>query len=144
MNDVTLCGNLGKDVEFKLLDGGASVATFSVATNEYYKDKKGEIQTQTEWHDIIAWGYLAEKCKNWRKGKTVLLKGMNVTRTWEKDGETRYRKEVRAKYIRIMNPDSRNLPTELPPDIAARMENKDPAPATEPATATATEKDLPF
>ena len=59
VNKVILIGNLGRDPEVRYLEGNVAVARFSVATNENYKDKKGEWQTATEWHDVVAWRSLA-------------------------------------------------------------------------------------
>ena len=61
VNRVILIGNLGRDPEVRRLENGAVVAKFSVATNENYRDKGGEWQTQTEWHDVVVWRNLAEK-----------------------------------------------------------------------------------
>ena len=84
INKVTLVGNLGKDPEIKHLEGGASVAKFSLATNENYRDKNGEWQTQTEWHDIVAWRQLAEKAaRDLHKGSLVYIEGKITHRKWQ-------------------------------------------------------------
>lgn len=104
INKVTLVGNLGKDPEIKHLEGGASVAKFSLATNENYRDKNGEWQTQTEWHDIVAWRQLAEKAaRDLHKGSLVYIEGKITHRKWQdKEGQDRYSTEIVASTIRSL------------------------------------------
>ena len=76
VNRVILIGNLGKDPEVRRLENGAVVAKFSLATNENYRDKSGEWQQQTEWHDIVAWRALAERAESsLKKGSMVYVEG---------------------------------------------------------------------
>ncbi|MGB4846627.1 MAG: single-stranded DNA-binding protein [Saprospiraceae bacterium] len=76
VNKVILIGNLGRDPEVRYLEGNVAVAKFSVATNESYKDKKGDWQTATEWHDVVAWRALAERAeKQLKKGSQVFVEG---------------------------------------------------------------------
>jgi single-strand DNA-binding protein len=105
VNKVILIGNLGKDPEFRKLESGAAVARFSVATNENYKDKNGEWQTQTEWHDVVAWRNLAEKAEaSLKKGSTVYVEGKLSTRSWEdQEGNKKRTTEVVASYIRNLS-----------------------------------------
>ena len=95
-NTVQLIGNLGKSVDLKTFDNGTKLARFTVATNEYYKNNKGEKTQDTQWHNVIAWGNLAENIsKTLDKGNEVLVKGKLVHRSYEdKDGSTRYASEV--------------------------------------------------
>ena len=104
INKVILIGNLGKDPEVRQLENGASVARFSVATNENYKDKSGEWQTITEWHNIVAWRNLAEKAeKQLSKGGMVYIEGKLTTRKWQdKDGIDRYNTDVVALQLRSL------------------------------------------
>lgn len=101
VNQVTLVGRLGKDPELKYTQGGDAVANFSVATDETWKDKSGEKQQRTEWHNIVAWKKLAEICGQYlRKGSQVLIQGRLQTRKWEdKDGNTRYTTEIVASNL---------------------------------------------
>ena len=70
INKVILVGNLGRDPEVRYLEGNIAVARFSIATNESYKDKTGNWQTLTEWHDIVCWRQLAERAeKQLKKGE---------------------------------------------------------------------------
>jgi len=81
VNKVILVGNLGKDPELRYTPAGAAVATFSLATSERYKDKSGEMQEKTEWHNIVAWRQLAEICgKYLHKGKQIYIEGRIQTR----------------------------------------------------------------
>ena len=102
INKVTLIGNLGKDPEVRRLESGSIVAKFSLATNENYKDKSGEWQTQTEWHTIVVWGTQAEKAEqSFRKGMTVYVEGKIKTREWEDESGSRRRTtEIVANYTR--------------------------------------------
>jgi single-strand DNA-binding protein len=96
LNRVTLLGNLGKDPELKTTGGGASVANFSVATPDSYKDKNGEWQESTDWHNIVVWNRQAEVAAQYlKKGSKVLIEGKIKTRSYEgRDGVTRYITEV--------------------------------------------------
>lgn len=104
VNRVILIGNLGKDPEVRRLENGAVVAKFSVATNENYRDKGGEWQTQTEWHDVVVWRNLAERAESQlKKGSQVYLEGKLTHRTWQdKDGNNRRTTEVVASYFRML------------------------------------------
>ena len=66
-NKVQLIGNLGMDSEIKTLDGGKKLAKMSIATNETYKNAKGEKVTETQWHNLIAWGKVADICEKFLK-----------------------------------------------------------------------------
>lgn len=102
VNRVILIGNLGRDPEIRRLENGAVVAKFSLATNENYRDKSGEWQTQTEWHDIILWRSLAERAEaQLKKGSMIYVDGKLQTRTWQdKDGNNRRTTEIVASYFR--------------------------------------------
>lgn len=96
VNKVILVGNLGKDPEVRHLENGASVANFSIATSETYKDKNGNRQEQTEWHNVVLWRGLAEIAEKYlKKGSQIYVEGKLRTRSWQdKDGNTRYTTEV--------------------------------------------------
>ena len=102
VNKVILIGNLGKDPEIRRLESGAAVARFSLATNENYKDKSGEWQTQTEWHDVVLWRNLAERAESFlKKGYMIYLEGKLTTRSWEdQEGNKRRTTEVVGSYFR--------------------------------------------
>ena len=96
VNKVILVGRLGKDPEVRHLENGATVANFSMATSETYKDRQtGERREQTEWHNVVLWRGLAEVVEKYvKKGDMLYVEGKLRTRSWEKDGITRYTTEV--------------------------------------------------
>jgi len=84
INKVILIGRLGKDPEVKYTPSGTPVAKFSLATDETFKDRNGEQQRRTEWHNIVAWSKLAEICGEYlTKGKQVYIEGSIRSRQWE-------------------------------------------------------------
>ena len=95
-NKVQLIGNLGKDPEIVNLESGKTLAKFAIATNESYKNAQGEKVTDTQWHNIVAWGKTAQIIEKYvTKGKEVAIEGKLTTRSWEdKDGMKRYITEV--------------------------------------------------
>lgn len=97
-NTVQLIGHLGKDVELKTLESGKTIANLIMATNDYYKDKDGQLVNQTEWHKIIAWGKLGENMSNiLKKGSHIIVRGKLTSRSYEnKEGITQYITEVKA------------------------------------------------
>ncbi len=96
VNKVILVGRLGKDPEVRHLESGAVVANFPIATSETYKDRNtGERKEQTEWHNIVLWRGLAEVAEKYlNKGDMIYVEGKLRTRSWERDGVTRYTTEV--------------------------------------------------
>ena len=82
LNKVTLIGNLGKDPEIRSLESGVSRANFTLATNESYKDRSGNWQKSTEWHDIVMWRSMAERAKVLKKGMLVYIEGKLTHRKW--------------------------------------------------------------
>lgn len=96
VNKVILVGRLGKDPETRHLESGVAVTNFSVATSENYKDRNtGERKEVTEWHNVVLWRGLAEVAEKYlHKGDMVYVEGKLRTRSWEKDGITRYTTEV--------------------------------------------------
>ncbi len=97
-NSVQLIGNLGKDIEYKELASGKKLAKFTLATNDYYKNASGEKVEETQWHNITAWGKIAENMDQiLSKGETVALKGkLRYSQSEDKDGNKRYYTEVVA------------------------------------------------
>lgn len=95
-NKVQLIGNLGNDPEIINLESGKRLAKFTIATNETYKNNKGEKVTDTQWHNVIAWGKTAEIIEKYlTKGKEVAVEGKLTSRSYEtKEGEKRYITEV--------------------------------------------------
>jgi single-strand DNA-binding protein len=96
LNRVMLIGNLGKDPEIRYTGSGTAVASFSIATSEKFKNKSGEWEERTEWHNITFWARLAEVAgKSLTKGKTIYVEGRLQTRKWQdRDGNDRYTTEI--------------------------------------------------
>ena len=97
VNKVILLGNVGKDPEVKFLPSGQPVANFSIATSERFKDKSGEFQERTEWHNLVAYARLAEIVRDYvKKGSKLYAEGRLTTRSWDdKDtGKKVYRTEI--------------------------------------------------
>ena len=104
-NRVQLIGNLGNDPEIINLESGKTLAKFSIATNESYKNANGEKITDTQWHNIVAWGKTAQIVEKYvGKGKEVAIEGKLTTRSWEdKEGIKRYTTEVVCNELLMLN-----------------------------------------
>lgn len=109
-NRVQLIGNLGKDPEIKNLESGKIVANFSMATSETYKNAKGTKVTDTQWHNLVAWGKTAEIIDQYlHKGSEVAVEGKLVHRSYDgKDGQKRYITEIVIDQLLML----RNKPAE--------------------------------
>ncbi len=96
LNRATLIGNMTRDPELKQTPNGQNVCTFSIATNRAWKGADGQKQESAEFHNVVAWGKLAEICGQYlSKGRKVYVEGRLQTRDWEgQDGVRRYRTEV--------------------------------------------------
>lgn len=103
-NKVTLIGNLGMDPEIKTFDGEKKYAKFSLATNESYKNAKGEQITETQWHRLIAWGKLAGVVeKLLKKGMEIAIEGKLINKNYtDKDGVKRYITEVQINDLLLL------------------------------------------
>lgn len=100
VNRVTLIGHLGADPELRSTTSGKAVANINLATNEVWKDGKGEKQERTEWHRLVLWGNLAEIAREYlKKGDLIYVEGRIQTRSWDKDGETKYTTEINVKEL---------------------------------------------
>jgi single-strand DNA-binding protein len=105
VNKVILIGHVGKAPEIRYTQGGAPVANFSLATNEYWSSSTGERQERTEWHRIVAWRKLAEICQEYvQKGSLLYVEGKLQTRSYEdRDGVKRYITEIQASNIGMLD-----------------------------------------
>lgn len=103
-NKVQLIGNLGNDPETLTLENGSKLAKFSIATNETYKNVAGEKVTDTQWHNVVAWGKTAEIVENFLvKGKEVAIEGKLTSRSYEtKEGEKRYITEIKCNELLML------------------------------------------
>ena len=151
INKVTLIGRLGGDPEVRHLENGVTVARFSLATNESYKDKDGNFQDITEWHNVVVWRELAERAeKNLKKGMLVYVDGKISYRKYTgQDGQERYMTDIIGNTFRMLErkeggggfenrfPGAENAPAPKKSDMPT-------APAPEPAVAADGGDDLPF
>ncbi len=104
INKVTLVGHLGGDPEIRTLENGTPVGRFSVATNENYKDKDGNWQSLTEWHNVVVWRDLAERAKMLKKGSTVYVEGKISYRKYtDKDGVEKNLTDIVANTFRLLD-----------------------------------------
>jgi single-strand DNA-binding protein len=94
-NSVHLIGRLGKDPEVRTFENGRQLATFSLATTDNYKNQKGEKVEETQWHNIVIWGALADVASKYlKKGNEVAIEGKLIHKVYEANGEKRYSTEV--------------------------------------------------
>jgi single-strand DNA-binding protein len=104
-NKVQLIGNLGMDPEVKSLDGGKKLAKMSIATNEIYKNANGEKVTETQWHNLIAWGKTAEIVEKFlKKGSEIAIEGKLLNRNYtDKEGIKRYVTEIEVSEVLMLD-----------------------------------------
>jgi single-strand DNA-binding protein len=105
LNKVLLIGNVGKDPDVRHLEGGASVASFTLATTERFRERgSGETKEITEWHNIVAWRQLADLAENFiRKGSQIFVEGRIRSRSWDdQNGQKRYITEILADSIQLL------------------------------------------
>ena len=107
-NSVRLIGHLGDDPKVRKLDSGKTVANFSIATNEIYRDQKGEKQSETTWHRLVAWGKQAEVIESYvKKGSEIAVEGKLTNRSWEdKNGEKQYTTEIVVNSVLLLGKNS--------------------------------------
>ncbi len=102
LNKVFIIGNLTRDPELKSLPSGVKVTSFSVATNRVWKDKDGNKQESVEFHNVVVFGRQAETSAQYlTKGSNVLVEGRLQTRSWESDGQKKYRTEIVADRVQF-------------------------------------------
>ena len=104
-NTVRLIGNVGNDPEIKTFDGGKKLANLNLATNESYKNDKGEKVEETQWHKLVAWGKTAEIIENYvTKGKEIAVEGKLTHRSYDdNNGEKKYMTEVVVNEILLLS-----------------------------------------
>lgn len=152
INKVTLIGNLGSDPEVRHLENGAIVARFSLATNESYKDKDGNWQTTTEWHNIVVWRELAERAeKQLKKGSMVYVEGKISYRKYTgQDGVERNITDIVSSVFRILDrkegSGDNRFPASEPTTMRANGSNGagSSIPSTDVSTVSEGGDDLPF
>ena len=152
LNKVQLIGNLTRDPELRQVPGGATVASFGLATNLSWTDQSGQRQDKAEFHNIVAWRKLAEICGQYlKKGMKVYIEGRIQTRDWEgEDGTKRYRTEIVADNMIMLDRkgDFAGGPSQsqaehggIQRDAGEGVDMNSPAPAAEDEIAV---DDLPF
>jgi len=153
VNKVILLGNLGKDAELSYLASGQAVSKFSMATNRRWKDKNGEMQDETEWHNIVVWGKTAENLTQYlTKGRQVYVEGRIKSRTWEgRDGSKHYSTDIIANDVVLVSgrggseEGAGSRASQARPATAAAAPGPAPAPAAEEGiSAEITDDDIPF
>jgi single-strand DNA-binding protein len=103
-NKVQLIGNLGNAPEIKKTDNGKKLARFSIATNETYQNAKGEKVTETTWHNLVAWGKLADVAEKYLiKGTEIVIEGKLINRSYnDKEGNKKYISEVQVNEMLML------------------------------------------
>ncbi|MBL7924654.1 MAG: single-stranded DNA-binding protein [Bacteroidia bacterium] len=104
-NKVNLIGNLGFNPEVKMIDGGKKLAKVTIATNETYRNAKGERVTDTQWHNLVAFGKTAEVLERYTKvGSKIAVEGKLVSRSYtDKNGQKKYMTEVQVNEVLILS-----------------------------------------
>lgn len=135
LNRVQLIGHLGRDPETRVMPSGSGVVSFSMATSDTYTNKAGEKVTQTEWHNITAFGKLADiMAKYLHKGDQVYIEGRLKTETWEKDGQKHNATKIIAdKMVMLGSPKEHTKPDVITPPDNETYRNGTP-----------TDDDIPF
>lgn len=146
VNKAILVGRLGKDPEVRMLDNGASVASFSIATSEKWKDKvSGDKKEVTDWHNVVCWRGLAEIAgKYLRKGALVYIEGKIKTRMWEKDGIKRYTTEIVADEMHMLGSSGGNNNNSYTPSGADQHGSSSYSGSNVDNSSPTTTDDLPF
>ncbi len=154
LNKVMLIGNVGKDPEVTTLDKGGKVAKFTLATSEKYTDKSGNKTERTDWHNIVAWGPLADLVEKYVvKGKQLYLEGQIRNRSWEQDGVKKFATDINITQLVFLSngnggsngkSESSSTSSEAPKAAAKKTSTpKAPEPVVTPAMDD-TDEDLPF
>ena len=123
VNKVQLIGRLGRDPEVRATQENVAFACFSLATDAHWTDRNGVKQSRTEWHNVLAWGRLAEICGEYlRKGRLVFVEGRLQTRSWEDEaGQRHSRTEVVIHDLKILEPKQPVEAPQPPADTAAEI-----------------------
>lgn len=113
INKAIILGTVGKDPDMRCTNSGSAIASFSLATNEKFKDKSGNMQERTEWHNVTAFGKLAEIVQQYvRKGMPLYIEGAIRTEQWQdKEGNTRYTTKIIANELQMLGGKEQGNPT---------------------------------
>lgn len=131
LNKAMIIGNLTRDPEIRTTNNGQNVASFGIATNRSWKDASGQKQEKAEFHNIVAWGKLADICGQYlNKGKKIYIEGRLQTRDWEaQDGSKRQRTEIVAENMIMLSRSGNEFG-------GAAATGAQPAAAAQPAAST--------
>ncbi len=154
VNKVILMGNLGRDPEVRFMPNGDAVCNFSIATTDTWKDKAGERQEKTEWHNIVMYRRLAEIAGEYlKKGRPVYIEGRLQTRKWQtKEGQDRYSTEIIADSMQMLggrdssSPQENSNAEEKPKDDFDQSASRvnEPNPSNTGSAFDEFEDDIPF
>jgi single-strand DNA-binding protein len=112
---VQLIGRLGADPNMRYTTSGVPVTSFSIATNRQWQGKDGTQHEETDWHNVVAWDRLAQICsEHLTRGRLVYIEGRLQTRSWEQEGQTRYKTEIVASDMLILDARGTAVPDDLP------------------------------
>ncbi|MBI2263396.1 single-stranded DNA-binding protein [Candidatus Berkelbacteria bacterium] len=144
LNRAQIIGNLTRDPELRYIPSGRPVASFGVATNRRWKDQSGEIKEDAQFHDVVAWGKLAEICNQiLKKGNKVYVEGRLQTRNWEAaDGSKRQKTEIIMENFVALTPKGAPLGVDIETEnIEAPTEKESAKPSESAKTDAKTEKE---
>ena len=147
INKVILIGRVGRDPEIKYTPAGNPVAKFSLATDETFKDRSGEQQRRTEWHNIVAWNKLAEICGEYlTKGKQIYIEGSIRSRQWEdQSGNKRTSYEIVARTMQMLGSRADSERAAANSGRPSAPGSEEPSAPPEPASeGEITDDDIPF
>lgn len=145
LNRATLIGNIGKEPEIKTLQNSRKFVSFSLATSKRYRDNNGEQKEDTQWHNIVLWGKIAETFENLGigKGTQLYIEGEITNRSWtdQTTGQKRYTTEINASTVQVLS--SRNAQGTFG-NAATNGSAYGASQQTQPANTPSDEDDLPF
>ncbi len=145
LNKAQVIGNLTQDPEVRHTQSGQMVCNFTVATNRIWKDQQGQKQQQAEFHNIVAWGKLAEVVSNYlKKGSLAYVEGRLQTRSWEgKDGGKKYTTEIIASSLQL-GPRTGGVPASTPASTPVQENNKEDIPVIQEGEEEIDLSDIPL
>jgi single-strand DNA-binding protein len=149
VNRVILVGNVGRDPEVRTTPTGQTVAKFSLATSEKFKDRSGEKQERTDWHNLVAWGNQADFCRQYiQKGRQIYVEGRLRYDSWtDPQGQKKYRTEIIIANIQLLGSRAGERPGERPAGGGEPPPDSQPdygEPMDTGAGSLAADDDLPF
>ena len=148
VNKVILLGNVGKDPEIRATGGGTMVASFGLATSERTKDQSGNWTDRTEWHNLVAYGRLAEIIRDYvKKGSKLFVEGRLQTRSWDdkNSGEKKYRTEIIVNDISLLSGRGEGDGGSYSRSSSSSYDQRGPAQTDELVQSTEiTDEDIPF